>query len=80
MILSQKAYFRKNFLHAMAFLSYLPKLKKGLGIASIAFFCMIFHKKCYLFNTLSMDKVSMSYLFSFLRFQTNVLLSSYLDS
>ena len=34
-------------------------------------FYMVFSKKKrYLFNTLSMDKISMSYLFSFSRYQT----------
>ena len=32
--------------------------------------CMIFSEKCSLFKTLSMDKVSMSYLFSITRYQT----------
>ena len=33
-------------------------------------FCMIFPKKCSLFKTLSMGKVSMSYFFSFSRYRT----------
>ena len=42
----------------MAVLGYLPKLKRGLRLAFGAKF------------TLSMNKVSMSYLFSFSRYQT----------
>ena len=34
------------------------------------YFCMIFQWKCSLFNTLSIGKVSISYLFSFSRYQT----------
>ena len=54
----------------MAFLVYLPMLKRGLGKASGTHFLHVFQIKMFLFNTLSMDKVSMSYLFSFLRYQT----------
>ena len=49
----------------MAVLGYLPKLKRGLGLASGAHFLHDFPN-----NTLSMDKVSMSYLFFFSRYQT----------
>ena len=54
----------------MAVLGYLPKLKGGLGLAFGGIFCMIFPYKCFLFNTLSTGKVSISYLFSFRRYQT----------
>ena len=65
----------------MAVLGYLPKLKGGLGLAFDAYFLHDFPLKCFfLFNTLSTGKVSMPYLFSFPRYQTNVLLSSCLDS
>ena len=63
----------------MAVLGYLPKLKGGLGQAFGAHFLHDF-SICFLFNTLSTGKVSMSYLFSFPRYQKNVLLSSYLES
>ena len=45
---------------------YLPKLKMGLGLALGAHFLHDFS----LFNALSIDKVSMSYLFSFSRDKT----------
>ena len=41
---------------------------------------MIFLQKCYLSDAPSIDKLSMSHLFSFSRYQKNVLLSSYLDN
>ena len=43
----------------MAALDYLPKLKRDLGIT----FGSYFLEKDFLFNTLSIDKSSMSYLF-----------------
>ena len=52
--------FQKNFLHAMAVLGYLPKRKMSLGLAFGAHFLHDFSKKGSLFNTPSMDKVSMS--------------------
>ena len=64
----------------MAALGYLPKLKKGLRLAFGAHFLHDFPQKCSLFNTLSIDKVSMSYLFSFLRHQRKCVLSSCLDN
>ena len=54
----------------MAVLGYLPKLKWGLGLAYGANFQHDFCEKCFLFHTVSTDKVSMSYLFSFSRYQT----------
>ena len=54
----------------MAVLGYLLKLERGLVPAFDTIFCMIFSIKCSLFNTLSMDKVAMSYLFSFSKNQT----------
>ena len=45
-----------------------------------AILCMIISWKCSIFNTLSMDKVSMSHLISFSGYQTKCVLSSYLDS
>ena len=64
------SYFQNNFLHAMAALRYLPKLKGGLGIALGEHFLHDFSKKMSLFNTLSTDKVSMSYFFSLSRYKT----------
>ena len=43
-------------------LGYLPKLKRGLGLAFGSHFLHDFSMKCSLFNTLFMDKVLMSYL------------------
>ena len=54
----------------MAILGYLPKLERGLGLAFGAHFRHDFCLHMFLFNTLSMEKVSMSYLFSFSRYQT----------
>ena len=54
----------------MAVLRYLLEVKRGLGLAFGAHFCMVFPWKYPLFNTLSMEKVSMTYLFSFPRHQT----------
>ena len=52
----------------MDVLGYLQKYqKRNLGLAFGAYFL---HEKCSLFNTLSFDKVAMSYLFSLLRHQT----------
>ena len=54
----------------MAVLGYLAKLKRGLGLAFEEHFLQDFSIKCSLFNSLSMDKVSMSHLISFSRYQT----------
>ena len=54
----------------MAVLGYLPKLKRGLGLAFGAHFLHDFPIKMFLFITLSMDKVSMSYPFLFPRYET----------
>ena len=66
----------------MAVLGYLPKLLKGLGLAFAAHFLHDFSIKIIDFSdTRSIDKASLSYLFSFPRYQTKcvMLLSSYLD-
>ena len=63
----------------MAFLAYIPKLKSDQGLAFGTHFMHIFPLKCSLFNTLSMNKGSMSP-FSFSRYRKNMLLSSYLDN
>ena len=62
-------YFEKNFLLAMTVLDYLAKLKSGLGLAFDTHFLHDFSIEKFLFNSLSMDKVSMSHL-SFWRYQT----------
>ena len=41
---SFKIYFQKNFLHAMAVLGYLPKLKRGLELADACFLDEYFHE------------------------------------
>ena len=66
---SKYIFFFSNFLHAMAVLGYLPKLR-GLGLVLI----------CSLFNTLSKDKVSMSYRSSFSRYQTKCVIKYYSDN
>ena len=63
----------------MAVLGYLAKLKRDSGLAFGAHFLHDFPIKCFVFNTLSMDKVSMSHLIFFSRIKHNVILSSYLD-
>ena len=64
----------------MAVLGYLEKLKRGLGLAFGADFlhdfCIKFCIKCSVFNTLSIDKVSMSRLISFSRYQTQCVIKS----
>ena len=54
----------------MAVSDYLAKLKRGLGLAFRAHFMHDFSLKMSLFNSLSMDKVSMLHLLSFSRYQT----------
>ena len=56
----------------MAVLGYLPKLKRSFGLAfgTHFHFGTTFPCKCSLFNVLSMEKVSLSYLFSFSLYQT----------
>ena len=53
----------------MAVLGYLPKLKNGLGLAFGVHFLHDVSYKFPLSNTISVDKDSMSYLFSFSRYQ-----------
>ena len=50
----------------MAVLGYLVKLKRGLGLAFGAHFLHDFSIKTFLFNSLSIGKVSMSHLIKFL--------------
>ena len=54
----------------MAVLGYLAKLKRGLGLAFDAHSLHVFLEKCSLLNSLVMDKVSVSHLISFSRYQT----------
>ena len=56
----------------MAVLGYFEKLEKGLGLA--------FGEQFRHDNTVSMNKVSMSYFFPSQDIKQNVLLSSYLDN
>ena len=42
------SYFKKNFVHAMAVLGYLPKLKRGLALAFGARFLHDFSIKMFL--------------------------------
>ena len=64
----------------MAVLGYLEKLKRGLGLAFGADFlhdfCIKFCIKCSVFNTLSINKISMSHLISFSRYQTQCVIKS----
>ena len=64
----------------MAVLGYLPKLKRGLGLAFGAYFLYDSSLQMFLFYTMSMEKVSMSYFFPSQDIKQNVLLSSYLDN
>ena len=57
-------------MHAIAVLGYLAKLKRGLGIAFGAYFLHDFSINMFGINTLSMEKVSMSHLISFSRYET----------
>ena len=68
--------FFKNFMHAMTVLGYLAKLIKVSGANFwCTFSAWFFYKNVpFLFNSLSMDKVSMSYLISFSRFQTKCII------
>ena len=58
----------------MTVLGYLPKLKRGLELAFGTYFLHDFSIKMFLiFNNLSMDKVSMLYLFPSQDIKQNVL-------
>ena len=54
----------------MVVLGYLPRIKRGLGLTFGTHFLHNFVQKCSLFNTLSTDKVSMPYVFTFVIYQT----------
>ena len=65
----------------MTVLGYLAKLKRGLGLSFGEHFPHDFPIKYSLFNSLSMDKVSMSHTLLLSQvIKQNVLFSSYLDS
>ena len=54
----------------MSILGYLAKLRRSLLLVHI--FCLIFPLNCSLVNTLSLNKVSMSHLISFSRYEGHV--------
>ena len=73
--------FKKIFLHAMAVLSYLAKLKGGLGLASGAYFLHdFFHKIVPYLNLYQWTKFQCHTLSLSQDIKQNVLLSSCLDS
>ena len=72
-ILFQNILFLKEFLACNGFFGLYTKIKKGSGNSLWCTFFAQFSNK-NIFNTLSMDNVSMSYLFSFLRYQTKCLI------
>ena len=57
-------------MHALAVLDYLPKLKRGPRLDFGAHFLHDFPIIFFSFNTLSMDTISISYLFYFPGYQT----------
>ena len=57
----------------MADLGYLAKLKRGLELAFGAYFLHGFSMEFSVFDTLSMDRASMSHLISFSRYQVFLL-------
>ena len=59
----------------MAALGYSIKLKRGLELTGGAHFLHVFLYKCSLFNTLSTEKVSTSYL-SYIKFLVRQLMTS----
>ena len=74
------SFFPGNFLHAMAVLVYLPKLKRSLGLGLDAYFLHDFSIKMFLIEY-SIYGQSFNVIPSFLlRISNKVLLSSYLDN
>ena len=64
-------WFIKEFSACDVYFGLFTKIKKRSGISLwCTFSACFFSYKCSLFNTLSIEKVSMSYLFSFSRYQT----------
>ena len=69
-ILFQNILLLKEFLACNGYFGIFTKLIKRSGSSFCSIFsAWVFHKKYSLFDTPSMDKVSMSYLFSFSRYQ-----------
>ena len=69
------SYFQKNFLHAMAVLGYLSKLKRGLGLALGAHFLHDFSTKCSLLILYQWTKFQCNIFFPSQVIKQNVLLS-----
>ena len=69
----------KNFLHAIAVLSYLPKLKGSYGRAFGVYFRRNFSLKGFLFN-IQFTKFQCHTFFLSQDIKQNVLLCSYLDN
>ena len=69
-----------EFLHAIAVLSYLLKLKKDLGLAFMQIFCMIFPKNVLYLILYQWPKFQCHTFFPSQDIKQNMLLSSYLDS
>ena len=82
MILFPVILFKKAFLACNDCFGLFSKIKKGSG--ALAFGAYFLHnfsiKKYSTFNTLSIDKVSMSHLISFSKYQTKCVIKFYLDS
>ena len=76
------SYFKKNFLHPMAVLGYLPKFKRGLGLASGVHFLHDFPIQMFLLSLIfcQWTKFQCHTLFPSQGIKENVLLSSYLNS
>ena len=73
--------FLKERLTCIGRFGFLPKtVKRCLGLAFEANFLHDFPKKCSLCNTLSIDRVSMSYFCLSQDIKQKVLLSSYLEN
>ena len=62
--------FLKEFLACNGCFGLFTKIEKGSGTRFWCTFSAWFSHKCSLFNTVSMAKVSMSYIFYFSRYQT----------
>ena len=78
---SQICCFLKKLLHAMVFLSYLLKLKRGLGLGFGGHFLHdIFHKSVSYLMLYQWTKLQCHNLFLSQDIKQNALLSSYLDS
>ena len=70
-ILLQNILFKKEFLACNCCFGLFSKIKKGSGAI---FWCKFSAWKCLVFNTLSMDKISMSHLISFSIYQTKCII------